>query len=227
MSLPFAPVRTVTGVPTVANFANMDGTPIVIDDATGNAYTLVAGVVTAICSALFTLVPSGTIFDYGGNTTPSGWLACDGSSVLRTDYPNLFTAIGTTWGSVDGTHFNVPDLRGRSAIGDGTGSGLTARTVGQKGGEETHQLILAEIPSHAHTGGAHTHTSGTLGVQSVSGGAGSTTGLLQQASSQNAGVFSLSGSTASGGNVATTSAGSDGSHNTMMPFGVVRKIIKT
>lgn len=37
---------------------------------------------------------------------------CDGSSVLRASYSGLFTAIGTAWGSVDGTHFNVPDLRG-------------------------------------------------------------------------------------------------------------------
>lgn len=43
-------VRTVTGVPTVANFANMDGMPIVIDDSTGNAYVLVAGVVTLMNS---------------------------------------------------------------------------------------------------------------------------------------------------------------------------------
>ena len=53
MSLPFQLVRTVTGVPTVANFANMDGVPIVINDATGTAYTLVAGVVTAIGSNAF------------------------------------------------------------------------------------------------------------------------------------------------------------------------------
>lgn len=53
MSLPFQLVRTVTGVPTVANFANMDGAPIVINDATGTAYTLVAGVVTAIGSNAF------------------------------------------------------------------------------------------------------------------------------------------------------------------------------
>lgn len=59
---------------------------------------------------------------YAGSTVPSGWLECNGASLLRTDYPALFTAIGTTWGSVDGTHFTLPDMRGRVAICDGTGT---------------------------------------------------------------------------------------------------------
>ena len=50
-------VRNVSGVPTVANFANMDGTPIVVDSATGNAYTLVSGVVTLIGSQQGTWTP--------------------------------------------------------------------------------------------------------------------------------------------------------------------------
>jgi microcystin-dependent protein len=37
-----------------------------------------------------------------------GELACNGASLLRTDYPDLFTAIGTTWGAADGTHFTLP-----------------------------------------------------------------------------------------------------------------------
>lgn len=55
---------------------------------------------------------------YAGSTVPSGWLACDGSAVSRTTYAKLFNAIGTTWGDGDGsTTFNLPDLRGRSAVG--------------------------------------------------------------------------------------------------------------
>lgn len=62
--------------------------------------------------------PAGGILAYGGTAAPTGYLLCNGASVLRADYPDLFTAIGTTYGSVDGTHFNVPDLRMRIPIGD-------------------------------------------------------------------------------------------------------------
>ena len=59
-------VRNVSGVPTVANFANMDGTPIVVDSATGDAYTLVSGVVTLINQQTGTWTPVIT-FETMGN----------------------------------------------------------------------------------------------------------------------------------------------------------------
>ena len=64
---------------------------------------------------------TGMIAPFAMAFVPTGWLPCDGSSILRAGtYANLFSAIGTTWGSADGTHFNVPDLRG--AFLRGTGS---------------------------------------------------------------------------------------------------------
>src|SRR5260370_42480921 len=60
----------------------------------------------------------------------------------RSTYSALFQAIGTNWGSVDGSSFNVPDLRGRAPIGTGQGVNLTNRTVGQLIGEETHILTI-------------------------------------------------------------------------------------
>ena len=63
----------------------------------------------------------GTIYAHGGSAAPIGSLVCDGSAISRTDYADLFAAIGTTWGVGDGsTTFNVPDLRG--AFVRGTGS---------------------------------------------------------------------------------------------------------
>lgn len=44
---------------------------------------------------------------------PFGTLLCDGASLLRVDYEGLYDSIGTRWGAADGTHFNLPDLRGR------------------------------------------------------------------------------------------------------------------
>lgn len=56
-------------------------------------------------------LPVGSITAYAGKFTPSGWLLCDGSSVSRTDYPELYATIGTTYGSGDGrTTFNLPML---------------------------------------------------------------------------------------------------------------------
>lgn len=62
-------------------------------------------------------VPPGTIVAYGGETPPPGWLLCDGRDLASTEYPQLFTAIRTSWGTGDGdseetTDFSLPDLRG-------------------------------------------------------------------------------------------------------------------
>ena len=96
----------------------------------------------------------GEIIAYAGPTSPdSRWLLCDGSSLLRTDYPDLFTVIGTVYGAADGTHFNLPDLRGRAPIAAGSGPGLTPRSLGDSLGEETHVLSVGELASHVHTTG--------------------------------------------------------------------------
>jgi len=96
----------------------------------------------------------GEVISYAGDTSPNAnWLLCDGSSVLRSDWPDLFAVVGTAYGSVDGTHFNLPDLQGRAAIGQGSGSGLTPRAVGDLGGEETHVLTIGELAAHVHSTG--------------------------------------------------------------------------
>ena len=59
--------------------------------------------------------PAGMIIPFAGppENIPAGWMLCDGSTISRTGYPGLFSAIGTAWGSGDGsTTFNIPDLRG-------------------------------------------------------------------------------------------------------------------
>jgi|SRR5215470_2156583 len=85
------------------------------------------------------VLPAGIIMAYGGAAAPTGWLLCDGRSVLRSDYPNLFAAIGTTYGAADGLHFSVPDLRGRVPCGldGGTGriSAVVANAMGAVGGQ--------------------------------------------------------------------------------------------
>lgn len=94
--------------------------------------------------------PTGGVMQFAGATAPTGWLVCNGASLLRATYPALFAAIGTTWGAVDGTHFTLPDLRGRTPIGVGTGTGLTARSLGATTGAETHTLTAGESSVNAH-----------------------------------------------------------------------------
>jgi microcystin-dependent protein len=111
---------------------------------------------------------------FAGSTNPntSQWLPCDGASLLRATYTDLFTVIGTTYGSVDSDHFNVPDLRGRAPIGAGHGSGLTDRPLGTTLGDETITLNTSEMPAHTHTDTGHNHTevSAVPSVTSISPG---------------------------------------------------------
>ena len=66
-------------------------------------------------------VPIGFIGYYGATTPPAGFLKCDGAAVGRATYPELFAAIGTTYGEGDGeTTFNLPDLIRRFAEGSAT-----------------------------------------------------------------------------------------------------------
>jgi len=103
----------------------------------------------------------GEIITWSTSTSPDpNWLICDGSSLLRANYPDLFAVIGSTYGSADGTHFNLPDLQGRVPLGFGSGMGLSIYSPGDVGGEETHQLISSETPSHSHSDTGHTHSEG-------------------------------------------------------------------
>ena len=72
------------------------------------------------------IMPVGSIITYGGSAAPAGWLLCDGSAVSRATYADLYTAIGTTFGTGDGSStFNTPDLRGIFVRGAGTSGKLS------------------------------------------------------------------------------------------------------
>jgi len=98
-------------------------------------------------------IPTGTIMYGLTQNMGNGWLLCDGREVSRTTYAALFNEIGTRYGDGDtSTTFNLPDIRGRSPIGAGTGSGLTFRDINAATvGEENHTLTESEMPSHTHT----------------------------------------------------------------------------
>lgn len=96
-------------------------------------------------------LPVGTIRHSASATPEAHELACQGQTVSRTTYAALFAKIGTTFGVGDGsTTFHLPDTRGRTLIGTGTGISLTTRSAGQLIGTEVHTLSLGEMPSHQH-----------------------------------------------------------------------------
>lgn len=82
---------------------------------------------------------------------PQGWAICDGSLLSIAQNTALFSLLGTTYGGNGTTNFALPDLRGRVAVGQGNGAGLSPYILGQQGGEEQHTLQMGEMPSHNHT----------------------------------------------------------------------------
>jgi microcystin-dependent protein len=126
-----------------------------------------AQVTAALNAAVAALVlpPVGAVIPFAGFDSPTGWLPCDGRSLVRSEHPKLYAAIGIYWGSVDGEHFNLPDLRGRTLFGvDGsTGRTNVAATLGSVGGSQAVALGLGELPEHTH------HVQATTGITSATG----------------------------------------------------------
>ena len=102
--------------------------------------------------------PLGTIIPFGGASIPSGWLLCDGAAISRTDYADLFSVIGESFGAGDGsTTFNLPDMRESVPVGSGTSdrSGITAHdsyTVGQFKDDQIQNFNLRTAEYNDPTG---------------------------------------------------------------------------
>lgn len=191
-------------------------------------------------------VPSGAMMQFGGAAAPTGWLLADGTAVSRTTYAALFAAIGTAYGTGDGsTTFNLPNLKTRVPRGFDA-STTSVNALGKTGGVETVALSVAELAAHAHgvTEAAHNHTvnnpahghttngvaigghnpnaSGTVGVMG-SNEAYENIPINLQVSN---GTTSVSANAASTG-VSIQNNGSGSAHNNLSPYVTVNYIIKT
>ncbi|MBB5878173.1 tail fiber protein [Xanthomonas sp. 3498] len=85
------------------------------------------------------------------NFAPEGWLDCLGQVVSLQQYQALFGVIGFTYGGDGRTTFGLPDLRGRAALGQGQGVGLSTYAIGQLQGSDG--VVLAselQLPAHTH-----------------------------------------------------------------------------
>ncbi len=87
----------------------------------------------------------------GFNFCPRGWALADGQLLPIEQNQALFALLGTTYGGDGRTTFALPDLRGRVALHQGTGPGLSARRIGEQGGSETNTLAVGNLPAHSHS----------------------------------------------------------------------------
>jgi microcystin-dependent protein len=98
----------------------------------------------------------GDIRLFAGSYAPRGWMLCAGQLLSISDQSTLFALIGTTYGGDGVSTFQLPDLRGRLPVGQGNGSGLTPRVLGQQFGSESVTVLSTQMPSHNHTFSAST-----------------------------------------------------------------------
>jgi microcystin-dependent protein len=148
-----------------------------VEQVDGPGSGLDADTVDGIDSAAL-ITPPGTVVAFAGpaGRVPSGWFLCDGRPLSRTQYANLFNAIGVFHGIGDGTTtFNIPDYRGRFLRGVdytagrdpdknsrtvvGAGTGVVANEVGSV------QANATRLPNNSFTTdsqGNHTHGNGNF-----------------------------------------------------------------
>jgi microcystin-dependent protein len=111
----------------------------------------------------------GEICTFASNYCPANYLPADGRTLQISQNTALFSLLGTTYGGNGTTTFALPDLRGRSPVGTGQGSGLSTIDVGQTGGSEEVTLSTDQMPSHSHDATTNVNVTATLrGTSSLS-----------------------------------------------------------
>ena len=150
--------------------------------------------------------PLGVILPYAASIAPEGWVICDGTELSRDEYSDLFSLIDTTYGSGNGsTTFNIPNLSGRVPVGIDIDGNTVSNGVelGNFGGEQTHTLLIDEMPNHSHGYTAPINSGNASGQNTIP--VGTTSNLTYQE---------------------TEPIGGDQPHNNMQPYLVTNYIIK-
>jgi microcystin-dependent protein len=94
---------------------------------------------------------TGMIASFGFSFAPVHWSTCSGQLLAIAQFQALYSLLGTSYGGDARSVFGLPDLRGRTPIGQGQGPGLTDRIMGQAMGTETVTMTAANLPPHTHT----------------------------------------------------------------------------
>jgi microcystin-dependent protein len=117
----------------------------------------------ALSSATPVALPSGSVFMTAATNCPSGTLPTDGASLLRDDHLSLFAAIGTTYGSVDADHFNVPNTGGVFVRGAGSQTIDSITYTGTRGVSQS-EATKATLKS---PGGGQIYSTPSYGAQAL------------------------------------------------------------
>jgi microcystin-dependent protein len=143
---------------------------------------------------------------------PEGWALCNGQLLPLEQNTALFSLLGTTYGG-DGSHnFALPNLQGRTPVGQGHGPGLSDRLIGDAGGVAQVGLASTEMPSHGHP---------ARGVASAGNQAGPTDTLRAE-------VTTDSYAPAANGEMSSSAVGPTGGsrpHNNLPPYAPLYFII--
>lgn len=137
---------------------------------------------------------------------PRGWALCNGQLLPINQNQALFSLLGTTFGGDGRVNFALPDLRGRAPIHVGGG-----HTLGERGGEQSHTLTVAELPQHQHGIRASTDFANTDNPAGALPGAKPRGGLNIYGTAGTANVSLQPGSV-------STAPGGGQAHQNMQPF---------
>jgi microcystin-dependent protein len=115
----------------------------------------------------------GEIRVVGFNFAPVGWAQCDGQLLPISQNTALFSLLGTFYGGNGTTNFALPNLQGCAPMNQGQGAGLSARDIGETGGETSVTLLTTQIPSHSHVAqNGAASDAGAPGPTTIFGGGG-------------------------------------------------------
>lgn len=124
----------------------------------------------------------GTIMAVGFNYAPRGWAQCNGQLLSIAQYSALYSLLGVVYGGDGVSTFGLPDLRGRTAVGAGTGPGLSNVVPGEKWGNASTTAVVTgavsvsigadNLPKHTHpvtVAGNQLTAASTLNVTATTG----------------------------------------------------------
>jgi microcystin-dependent protein len=176
------------------------------------------------------LAPIGAVHEYAGSGDPSGgkWALTDGRALSRTTYAALFSVIGTTYGSGNGTTtFNIPNTVGRTVVSPEPGGSPVVlpnsnRALGQTGGEERHNLTASESGVNGN-GQTVAHAHGSASSTGFLSDSGTFTGYALATAGDRQVTQATTTASVQPGLVARAA---DTAHNNMQPYIVLNRIIR-